>query len=135
MVTFGRTKGKSAKITRNKWLGEDSDSIDSIYSWEDVNFTKAIGNSVFDLGNTLLPKGQNLILIRKAIGNTKIIIPEGIAVSLDTSLLVGNVVIKGEEYTLLNENFKWHSENYETDNRKIKIVLNVLLGDLEVIFL
>lgn len=135
MVDFDRVDAKPAKITRNKWFGDDSKSIDTIYSWEDVNYTKIHGNTVFDLGNTLLPKEMNIILIRKGVGQTKVVIPEGIAVSLDVSILVGKITIEKEEHTLLNENFKWYSENYQDSDRKIKLVANVLLGEFEVIFL
>lgn len=135
MVDFDQVELKTAKITRNKWFGDDSESVDTIYSWENVNYTKILGNTVFDLGNTLLPKEVNIILIRKGVGHTKVIIPEGIAVSLDVSILVGKITIEKEEHTLLNENFKWYSENYQVSDRKIKLVANVLLGELEVIFL
>lgn len=135
MVDFNKIELEPAKITRNKWFGDDSESIDAIYSWKDVNYTKMIGNTVFDLGNTLLPKEVNIILIRKGTGHTKIIIPEGIAVSIDVSLLVGKITIKKEEYTLLNENFSWSSENYHASDRKIKLIANVLLGEIEVVFL
>lgn len=135
MVDFDKTELNPGKITRNKWLGDDIESLDTIYSWEDVNYAKILGNTIFDLGNTLLPKEINIILIRKGVGHTKIIIPEGIAISLDVSILVGKITIAKEEYTLLNENFTWYSENYEISDRKIKLVANVLLGDLEVIFL
>lgn len=135
MIDFDQIESKPAKVTRNKWFGDDDESADTIYSWENVNYTKILGNTVFDLGNTLLPKETNIILIRKGMGHTKIIIPEGIAVSLDVSLLVGKIMLEKEEHTLLNENFKWHSKNYEVSDRKIKIIANVLLGELEVIFL
>lgn len=135
MIDFGKVESKPAKIIRNKWFGDDSESVDTVYRWEDVNYTKILGNTVFDLGNTLLPKEINIILIRKGVGHTKIIIPEGIAVSLDVSILVGKITIGKTEHTLLNENFKWHSENYQVSDRKIKLVANVLLGELEVIFL
>lgn len=135
MVDFNQVELKPAKITRNKWFGDDSESLDTIYSWEDVNYTKVLGNTVFDLGNTLLPKEVNVILIRKGVGHTKVVIPEGIAVSLDVSMLVGKITIAKEEESLLNENFKWHSKNYQSSDRKIKLVANVLLGEVEVIFL
>lgn len=134
-VTFSQDKAHPAKITRHKWFGDDSQSSNHIYSWEDINFTKVIGNTVFDLGNTLLPKGQNIILIQKAIGNTKIIVPEGIAISLNLSFLTGKITIAGAEYALFNENFKWYSDNYQKSSRKVKVTANILLGELEVIFL
>lgn len=135
MVDFDKVASKPAKISRNKWFGDNNESVDSIYSWEDINYTKIMGDTVFDLGNTLLPKEVNIILIRKAAGHTKIIVPEGIAVSLDVNLLVGKIIIADKEYELLNEKFSWYSEDYQESDRKIKIVANVLLGELEVIFI
>src|SRR5699024_5235272 len=100
-----------------------------------INFTKLIGNTIFDLGNTLLPKDNNIILIRKGIGKTKIIVPEGIAISLNISMLIGKVRIGNEEIDLKNETFHWYTDNYQENNRKIKLVSNVLIGEVEVVFL
>lgn len=135
IIDFDQSELLPGKTTKNKWLGADTKSSDSIYSWEDVNFTKLIGNSVFDLGNTLLPREQNIILIRQAIGNVKILIPEGTAVSLDFSVLVGKVILNTTEHNLLNENFKWSSDDYHLQDRKLKIAVNLLVGELEVVFL
>lgn len=135
MVRFDEEEQNTAKVSKNRWMGEDSDTTDGIYQWEDINFTKLIGNTIFDLGNTILRKEQNIILIRKGIGETKLIIPKGVAVSLDISMLLGELSIQEEEIILRNETFKWTSENYETQTRKIKLVANVLVGEVEVIFL
>lgn len=135
MVDFEKTTEPTKKISQNRWFGEDSESEDDIYSWEDINFTKLIGNTIFDLGNTLLPKDNNIILIRKGIGKTKIIVPEGIAISLNISMLIGKVRIGNEEIDLKNETFHWYTDNYQENNRKIKLVSNVLIGEVEVVFL
>ena len=135
MVDFEETGQPESRISRNRWIGEDSETEDDIYSWEDVNFTKLIGNTVFDLGNTILPKDSNVMLIRKGIGKTKILVPEGVAISLNISMLIGDVRIGGEEVELKNETFHWETENYHENMRKIKLISNVLIGEVEVIFL
>lgn len=135
IVQFSEEEALSGKIIKNKWLGADHRSEESIYSWEDLNFIKLVGNSTFDLGNTLLPREQNIILIRQLAGKIKILIPEGTAVSLDLTSLIGSFKIQSSEYNLINENLKWHSENYHTQERKIKITINLLVGELEVIFI
>ncbi|MDN6162295.1 MAG: cell wall-active antibiotics response protein LiaF, partial [Atopostipes sp.] len=94
-----------------------------------------IGNTTFDLGKTLLPREENIILIRQAIGKVKILIPEETAVSVDFSVSIGRIILDSTEYSLVNENFTWHSTNYYSRDRKIKIVSNLLIGELEVIFL
>ncbi len=135
IVDFDQTPHVPNKIKKNKWFGNDEQSLESIYSWEDLNYTKLIGNSIFDLANTLLPREQNVILIQQGIGNVKILIPEGTAVSIDFSGLVGKFTLNHSEYHILNENYKWYSENYLIQERKIKIVVSILIGELEVIFL
>ena len=135
MVDFYKEGKIPNNIIKNKWIGTEDKTVKAIYSWEDVNFTKLIGNSVFDLANTLLPREQNIILIRQGIGNVKILIPEGTAVAIDFSGLVGKFILNHTEYSSLNENFKWYSDNYLKQDRKVKIVVNLIIGELEVIFL
>lgn len=135
MVKFDEVKKETAKLERNQWFGNDDRTTDDIYSWSDINFTKLIGNTIFDLGNTILPKDQNIIIIRKGFGNTKILVPEEVSISLDVSILAGGLKIGEEEISMKNETFKWQSERYETNARKIKLVANVLVGEVEVVFL
>lgn len=135
MVQFSDTEQDSAEVVRNRWFGDHIDTTEDIYSWEDLNYTKFVGDSIFDLGNTILPKEKNIIMIRKGFGDTKILVPEGIGVSLDISMLLGELKINQEEIVLKNETFKWHSEQYTKSNRKIKLITNVLVGEVEVVFL
>lgn len=135
MVKFDEVEKDTAKLERNRWFGTDDRSTDEIYSWSDINFTKLVGNTIFDLGNTILPKDQNIILIRKGFGNTKILVPEEVSISLDVSLLAGSLKIGEEEISMKNETFKWQSGRYETNARKIKLVANVIVGEVEVVFL
>lgn len=135
MVDFEQMDNNSMTISKNRWIGQNDQSTETIYSWDDVNFTKLIGNSVFDLGNTLLPREQNVLLVQQGIGNIKILIPEGTAVSINVSVMVGKVIVGATGNNVLNENYRWHSANYYTQERKIKIVANLLVGNLEVVFL
>ena len=135
MVDFEQSSNAPYKVSKNLWFGENRETEEEIYSWEDINFTKIFGNTVFDLGNTILPKETNIILIRKGIGKTKILVPEGVAISLNTSMLLGKVLIEEEEIDLKNETFHWYSDNYQTDARKVKVMANVLIGEIEVVFL
>lgn len=135
IVNFDHKKANPGKIKKNKWIDINLEGSESIYSWEDINVTKLIGNITFDLGKTLLPREENIILIRQAIGKVKILIPEETAVSIDFSVSIGRIILDSTEYSLVNENFTWHSTNYYSRDRKIKIVSNLLIGELEVIFL
>lgn len=133
-VQFKEHEEETVQMSRKKWFGDDSIGYD-IYEWDDINFTKIIGDTVIDLGNTILPKQENIVLIRKGIGETKILIPDEVGVSLDISLLLGKVKVGHDELDLKNETLKWQSPSYHLSSRKIKVVLNVLVGEVEVVFL
>lgn len=104
-----------------------------IYEWDDMNLTVASGDTIIDLGNTILPKAMNVIMIRKGIGRTRILVPSGIGIQLDCSLLTGQVVFKEEKIELRNERLSLYSHDYHQSARKIKIISNTLIGDVEVI--
>lgn len=133
-IRLDKYQDKPAKRTRYQWFGRYRDE-NEIYEWDDINYTKLAGDTVIDIGNTIIPKDQNIILIRKAFGNTKILIPEEVAISLDFSVFLGRVHIGEDELVLNNEVITFRSDRYDESSRKLKIVTNILLGDIEVVFL
>ena len=59
--------------------------------------------------------------------------PLGIAISLEHATLVGNVLFEEEQFSLKNESIKIYSNDYDENPRRLKIITNTLLGDVEVI--
>lgn len=104
-----------------------------IYEWDDMNLVVASGDTIIDLGNTILPKNQNVIMIRKGIGRTRILIPSGIGIQLDCSLIFGKIIFNEEVIELRNERLSLFSKDYQLATRKIKIISNTIIGDVEVI--
>lgn len=111
----------------NKRLGSQ------IYEWDDINLTIASGDTIIDLGNTILPKKDNVILIRKGFGRTRILVPLGVGIHLDCSVFAGTVVFDESRIAMRNEHLTLYSPEYDTSSRRIKIIANTLIGDVEVI--
>lgn len=132
-VKLDQQRERPIKRIRKNWFGEEKN--DDIYEWEDINYTKVAGTSVIDLGNTIVPKGDNTVLIRKGFGNVKILVPEEVAVSLDISVFLGRVCIGEDELTLNNEVIKYRADRYDHASRRLKVVTNVLVGQVEVLFI
>lgn len=124
---------KNSKKFKRQWLGNQRIG-DSIYEWDDINITIFAGDTIIDLGNTLLPKDDNVVLMRKVFGKTRILVPIGTGVMLEHTTLSGKVIFESQEFELQNESVKIYSEQYDENSRKLKIITNVLLGDIEVIF-
>ena len=105
----------------------------TVYEWDDINLSIISGDTIIDLGNTILPKEDNVILIRKGFGRTRIIVPMGVGLVVEHATVSGKLVFEEKSYTLRNEAIKIFSDDYDTNVRRVKIVTNTLLGDVEVV--
>lgn len=118
---------KKQQLFGNERLGSQ------IYEWDDLNLTIASGDTIIDLGNTILPKTDNFIVIRKGFGRTRILVPLGVGVHLDCNIFAGTVIFDESRIAMRNEQLTLYSPEYDTSSRRIKIISNTLIGDVEVI--
>lgn len=126
------SENHSEEIVRGQWFGSQIIGSDT-YEWDDINIAILAGDTIIDLGNTLLPKEDSVILIRKGFGRTRILVPASIGVRFEHCGLAGNAKFDGETYSLNNETLKVYSKDYEESTRKLKIVSSTLFGEVEVI--
>ncbi|MFL2028021.1 cell wall-active antibiotics response protein LiaF [Loigolactobacillus zhaoyuanensis] len=115
------------------WFGNQTIGTD-VFEWNDINLVLVAGDTIVDLGNTLLPKADNTIVIRKGVGRTRVLVPIGTAVMLDHTALIGSVTFNNKQYKMSNTALKLYSDDYDENQRRIKLLTNVFIGDLEVIF-
>lgn len=117
---------------KQQWLGNERIGS-QVYEWDDINLDILTGDTFIDLGNTLLPKKENVVIVRKGFGRTRILVPAGIAIKLEHSTFIGSVIFEGEETSLKNEKVTIYSPDYGENSRRLKILTNTLVGDVEVI--
>ncbi|MCD5003366.1 cell wall-active antibiotics response protein [Enterococcus saccharolyticus] len=132
MVETDEPQNHSGKKKKQQWIGNERIG-NKVYEWDDINISIFSGDTIIDLGNTILPKNDNIVLIRKGFGRTRILIPAGIGVQLEHACFAGTVTFEAKETELHNEVLTVVSNDYYESPRRLKIVSNTLLGDLEVI--
>jgi lia operon protein LiaF len=123
---------KNGACHKGQWFGSKSYGSDT-YEWDDINIINLVGDTIIDLGNTLLPKEDSVILIRKGAGRTRILVPMDVGVVFEHATLAGTAKFEGQEYKLSNETLKVYSKEYEESSRRLRIVSSTLLGEIEVI--
>lgn len=104
-----------------------------IFEWDDINIVAIGGDSIIDLGPTILPEGENVVIIRKLFGRTRVIVPHELGLKMNISLVNGRIIYEQDEFALLNDTFLWESQDYQKNNRKLKIMISSVFGDVEVI--
>lgn len=117
--------------TKHQWIGTANYESD-YYCFDDINIIRISGNDTVDLTNVIVTGMDNIIVIRKIFGNTTILVPIDITVTLDVSSIYGSVdFFRCQQYDLRNESIKLK----ETDNqslKKVKIIVTTIAGNVEV---
>ncbi|WP_034550625.1 cell wall-active antibiotics response protein LiaF [Carnobacterium funditum] len=132
IVETAKSLPKNGKRFKRSWFGNERIG-NAVYEWDDINLTVFMGDTIVDLGNTLLPKDESYVIIRKGFGKTRILVPTGIGIMIEHSAFKGKVFFESDIFVLSNESVKLYSEQYDENTRKIKLITTVLVGDLEVI--
>lgn len=132
MIKTVASEPKSGRRFKRPWIGNQRFGNDT-YEWNDINMSIISGDTIIDLGNTLLPKDDNVVIVRKGFGKTRILVPTGIGILLEHSAMVGSVTFEQEEFELKNEAIKLYSHDYDEAARRLKVITNTIVGDLEVI--
>ncbi|MGX7403494.1 cell wall-active antibiotics response protein LiaF [Enterococcus camelliae] len=129
--TIEPTAHASEKIKKT-WIG-DSRIGSEIFEWNDIVLSIVAGDTIIDLGNTLLPKKENTIVIRKLFGKTRILVPAGIGIKLQQNSFLGTVTFEDEAIQLKNEELIIYSTDYDDSQRKLHILSTNCVGEIEVI--
>lgn len=126
---------KRIKRERMPWFGNQNYFHQgTTYPFDDINIVRVFGNDAIDLTEAALTGTDNVIVVRKSFGTTHVIVPIGVEVDLSASAVYGHLDFLGlVESDLRNESVKFQSHHFLNANKKVKVVVSVLFGDIEVI--
>lgn len=106
---------------------------ETVYEWHDINIQAGIGDTIIDLTNTVLPKGESVIMIRNLVGNVQIYVPYDLEVQASHSVVAGTFdIFEQVEEKIISANVIYQTPEYGIATQKIKIVTTMFLGNLEV---
>ncbi|MDR2465071.1 MAG: cell wall-active antibiotics response protein LiaF [Streptococcaceae bacterium] len=120
--------GKKMKQTvfRATSIGE------SQFEWDDIHLSLFAGDTIIDLGKTILPNTDNVIILHQVFGKIRILVPTDVGVSISHSQVIGELRFFDEVTVLKNENIQQFSDDYDQMQKKIKIYTNMFIGECEV---
>ena len=106
--------------------------VNEVFEWDDINIQCGFGDTVIDLGMTMLPPGESVVVIRNLVGNIQLLVPFDASIIVNHSAISGNLKVFNEETDLFNTNIIYHPDDGQTTTRTIKIITNVMVGNVEV---
>ncbi|GAF65705.1 cell wall-active antibiotics response protein LiaF [Alkalihalobacillus trypoxylicola] len=102
------------------------------FELQDMTIWNVIGDVKIDLSRAIIPEGEHVIIVQAFIGQIDIYVPEDIAVTVQTSSLVGEVTLFHEKYSGFNHQVQKAPKYYKQSPRRIKLILSTLVGEVRV---
>lgn len=123
----------AVNLKPQQWIGNTDYTRRDAYAFDDINVVRISGSDSIDLSKVIIRGHDNVVLIRKIYGPTKILVPLDVAVTLDVASIYGSVrFFEAPEYDLRNEAIKFVQDQEAETTKTVKIVVNVIAGLVEV---
>ena len=129
-------QAEDAEIRQEKtpWMGDLHHFSKVNCQYRDINILRLAGKDTLHLDEVIVVNHDNVIVMRKMFGNTKIILPVDVELSLQVNTLYGELRLFSQPpRKLRNETISIETPNYKSSHRTVKVVLAGLVGDVEVV--
>lgn len=102
------------------------------FELRDMNIRNGIGDIKIDLSRAIIDEGETVIVIHGLIGDIDVYVPYDLDVSVQASVTVGDIEVFENRQSGFNRNIFVESKDYNQSPRRVKIVLSLFIGDLDV---
>ena len=136
LIAYPYMYKEDTKICQEKtrWIGELQHFSKQSRGYRDLNVLRVFGNDTLHLEEVAMCDWDNIIIIRKGFGNTKIILPIDLELHLQINTLYGDLTFLDLPIRKMrNETLDIETAHYRRSHRSIKIVLAGIVGDVEVV--
>ena len=125
----------TVKREKNRWFGNlHHFSSYQTCRFDDINLFRLMGKDTIHLEHVILSNHDNVIILRKLVGTTRIIVPVDVEVSLSVISLYGDLTFFDQpKRALRNEQFHQETRDYLKSPKSVKILLTTMVGDVEVV--
>ena len=125
----------TVKREKNRWFGNlHHFSSYQTCRFDDINLFRLMGKDTIHLEHVILSNHDNVIILRKLVGTTRIIVPIDVEVSLSVNSLYGDLTFLDQpKRALRNEQFHQETRDYLKSPKSVKIFLTTMVGDVEVV--
>lgn len=102
------------------------------FELKDFSIQQAIGDVKIDLTKALVHEGETVIIVNGWVGSIDIYVPYDLPVFIDASVFFGELEIFDKHETGMNRHITTKSTQYDEAAKKVKIILSLFIGDIDV---
>lgn len=117
--------------TRSTFIG-DFHLTSGRFELTNLHIWHGIGDVVIDLSRALIPEEETLLVVKGWVGDLTIYVPVDLPVSVNAAVTIGDLEVFGHRQGGLNRQVMMRSEHFDNAPRKVKLILSLHIGDIDV---
>jgi lia operon protein LiaF len=121
----------SAKESRSALIG-DFHLTSGRFELHHLHIWHGIGDVVIDLSRALIEEDETFLVIDGWVGDITVYAPVDLPISVTAEVTLGDMEIFGHRQGGLNRHVAMKSQDYETATRKVKLIISLIVGDIDV---
>ncbi|MFC0561800.1 cell wall-active antibiotics response protein LiaF [Halalkalibacter alkalisediminis] len=118
-------------IIRRSFIGDIHYTGES-FDLNDLTIWNGIGDIRIDLSKAIIPEGEIVIIVQCIIGQIDFYIPEDLAVTIQSSTIIGEVSLFHEKHEGINQQLSMATRQYKEAPRRVKLILSTVIGEVKV---
>lgn len=99
---------------------------------EPTDISVAIAEVRMDLTKALLEQKETIVDLQGVIGDIDIVIPEDVGLSVNASVMIGQIQVAGEKGAGAMNRLLWRSPNFESAEHRIVLSISYAVADVDV---
>jgi lia operon protein LiaF len=141
LISLGYYYMKSKKIQEGQDHIQKQNILQSIKwrnePWElkNTSIWSIIGEIQMDLSIALIEEKETTMVLQGVIADVDLIIPEDLAVSVETSVPFGQVSVGQQREAGLINRIVWQSPNFDIAEQRVKLNISYIIGDIDIKFI
>ncbi|MFB5663199.1 cell wall-active antibiotics response protein LiaF [Alteribacillus sp. HJP-4] len=102
------------------------------FALQDMNVKYGIGDIKIDLSKAIYDEGETVLILHGGIGDIDLYVPYDMDIAIEASATIGDLNVLGHREEGFNKHVKIETEQYPYSARKVKVLISVIIGDVDV---
>jgi len=125
------TESQEDRFDYSVFIGDTSIRI-TTKNFQGGNASSVIGDIHVNLSEIDFAPGERNLRFSTVIGDSNITLPKDFAFNITGSSVIGDIHIFGQKAEGIFRNLSYKSQNYDAEEKKIKIFVSSVIGDIHI---
>lgn len=96
------------------------------------SITAVFGDCEIDLTGATIAEGEHWLKISTVFGDTRVIVPPGLAISVSANTVLGDIKIHDEKRSGIAPGLNYSSSGFDTAPRRLHVTISQIMGSIRI---